>query len=291
MNKFFTKIGIGTWEMTIDDQNPTDDDLKEAMSLYAAINSGYTHIDTSSFYKKGKMEQLVGQAIKSFKRDEYFLSSKVLLELDYDGVIRNCEESLKRLGVDYLDVYYAHGPNHEIPVDETTKAFNRLMDQGLIKHAGVCNATVETIDSYHQRLNGGVFATQAVYNLIIREPAKKGVIDYCNKNGIHFIAYRCLQLPVPSLNIVPVYKVGTYPMLDEIAKKYDKNNTEISIQWLLQQDKMNILVKSNALQMMLQHGEIFNFTLTDEEMKILSDDFPNQQDEGIYLDGRKMPLR
>ncbi len=291
MDDNFPKIGLGTWDISKDDISPTDDEILEVEMIKSTIRNGFKHIDTAAFFRQGKMEEIVGKAVKGFDRNDLMISSKVLFDLSYDGVLKNFEETLNRMGLDYLDVYYVHAPSGDgIPIKETAKAFNRLLSEGLIKNAGVCNASVKTLKEYHSELNKGVYATQAFYNLLIRGPKSKGVIDYCNENNIHFIAYRCVQMPVPILGIAPFQKAGAYPILDELAAKYDKSNVLISLKWLLQQQGVNLLLKISYPIGKKEIDELATFELSPEDMQNLTDNFPNQQEDGLYLDGTKIPL-
>ncbi len=292
MHENFPKIGVGTYDISKNDINPTDDIIHEIAIIQKAIQRGITHVDTSPFFREGQMEEVVGKAIQMFKREELFVSSKVTFDLSYDGVMKSFDASIKRMNVDYLDAYYVHMPNSDnrFSIKETAKAFNKLKEQGLIRNSGVCNASVDTLSKYHQEFDGGVFATQAFYNLIQRAPQKLGVLDYCIKENIKFIAYRCVQLPILSMEIKPFDKKGAYPILDEMAEKYNKTNLQINLKWILQQPNVHILTKA-VYPIDVNHlDEYFNFEISPEDMQILTDNFPLQLDEGVYLDGTKVPL-
>src|SRR5690606_844251 len=170
-----------------------------------AISKGISHIDTSESYADGKSELLVGEAIKKISRDKYFLATKVReYNLSYDSVISSCEKSLQRLNVSSIDLYYIHKQNPLIPIEETTRALNKLIDTGLIKHIGLSNVGIATIKKYSQLLNSPIYAVQNQYNLVCRESQRKGVIDYCKLSGIQFIAWRPILLSYPGV-VDPYY--------------------------------------------------------------------------------------
>lgn len=284
------KIGLGTWQFGgRRAPDPNNDDAADIAAIQFAIKSGINHIDTAALYAGGKAEELVGTAIKDFIRSDLFIASKVLSDkMRYDEILQECEKSLKRLGLDYIDLYYIHFPNLDT-IEETAKAFNRLRAEGLIKNFGTCNTKIETIEKYHRYLDAPFFASQNHFNLIARESQKTGLVDYCRNQGIHFIAWRPLQLDLPEKNIVSLAKRGFYPLLDEIANKYGKTNAQIAARWLTQQDNVSIIFKSGNPEHIKEIIATNDFVLSSEDWQNLSDNFPIQ--ELIGFDSRgPLPL-
>src|SRR5438105_3727064 len=125
-------IGIGTWNMERDDRASAIATIRHALEL------GLTHVDTAEMYGNGKVESLVGEALAG-QRERAFLVSKVLpRNASYDGTLRACEASLKRLRTDHLDLYLLHW-REELPLAETFRAFDALRAQGKIRAWGVSN--------------------------------------------------------------------------------------------------------------------------------------------------------
>jgi len=288
----FCKLGFGTWGFGgMAEPNPENDDVADIKTIRYAIEKGLTHIDTAERYATGKTEEIVGRAIKPFKRESLFIASKVYPNhLGYKDVIKSCKASLKRLGVKYLDLYYIHFPNHDIPYAETGRALNELLDKGLIRRVGICNATIDTIKKYQEYIRVPFFAMQNHYNLIVRESVTKGVIDYCRENNILFFAWRPIQLPAPGLGIESLAKVGAYPLLDKIAKKYGKTNAQIAVRWLTQQDGVHTLFKSSNPKHIDEVLETGDFELSEKDMTDLSKNFVPQKDCGFGTKGDMMPL-
>ncbi|OPZ78642.1 MAG: General stress protein 69 [Alphaproteobacteria bacterium ADurb.Bin438] len=283
----FDKIGFGTWQFGGRvEADPNNEDEKDILSIKNAINAGIKHIDTAELYANGKCEELVGQAIKDYNREDLFIASKVRdVKLNYDDILKNCEASLKRLGVSRLDLYYVHRPNPNIPISYTAKAFNRLLDEGMIKNVGISNASVQTLMEYQNHLNKPIFATQSHYNLIVRECVKKGVLDYCIENNIKFIAYRPIQLAVPSLGIEFLAKRGVYKLLDEIADKYQKTNAQIAVKWVISKDNVHTIFKTSNPIHLKETLEVLNFEMGREDIENLTNNFPLQKDEGFVSSG------
>ncbi|MDR1693655.1 MAG: aldo/keto reductase [Lactobacillaceae bacterium] len=287
----FPKIGFGTWTLGgRREPNPNNDDAADISAIKTAVKMGLRHIDTAALYAGGKTEELVGAAAKDFRRVDLFVASKVLSSrMRYDEVLQECENSLKRLNMDYLDLYYIHFPSSEIPHEETARAFNRLRAEGLVKNFGICNAKIETIESYQRHLDAPFFASQNHFNLIAREPQKTKLVDYCLENKIHFIAWRPIQTDLPERNIKSLASRGAYPLLDEMADKYGKTNAQIAVRWLTRQENVSIIFKSGKPEHIREIIDAQDFKLLPEDWKSLSDNFPRQ--EAVGFDSRgPLPL-
>ncbi len=280
-NNHHPKIFLGTWHMGGDvEANPDNNDERDINAIKYAITKGISHIDTSESYAAGKTELLVGDAIRQFPRDRYFIATKVReYNLSYDDIIQSCIKSLERLNVSYIDLFYIHKQNPLIPIEDIARALNKLMDIGLIKHVGLSNVGINTIEKYSQLLNKPVYAVQNQYNLVCRESQRKGIIDYCKKNDIKFIAWRPILLSYPGATD-PNYCTGTYQLLDEMAQKYNKSNTQIVAKWLLQQDGVSIVFKSSEKKHIDEILDVNNFMLSESDWNILDKNFPVQKDVG-----------
>ncbi|MDR2902008.1 MAG: aldo/keto reductase [Lactobacillales bacterium] len=270
----FYKIGFGT------------DKIQGVHSVLNALKAGIKHIDTAESYLEGKSEEYIGEAIRGINRDDLFVASKIHgNNLGYADVLKSCEQSLGRLGIDRLDLCYIHYPNVDIPFEETARGFNALLSKGLIKNIGICNATIETIQKYQKYLSVPFFAVQCQYNLIAREPAIKGVIDYCAQNNIRFIGWRCMQPANALLKIESLTARGVYPLLDEMADKYGKTNAQIAVKWVTQQNNVHTIFKSESPKHIQEILDTNGFELSDEDMRALSDNFPRQEKTGFIAAG------
>src|SRR5256885_5987197 len=138
-------IGQGTWMI----EGDRDKEKRAVEALRLGLDLGMTHIDTAEMYGNGRAEELVGEAI-SGRRDEVFLASKVLpSHASYDGTLRACKASLKRLKTDRLDLYMLHWAG-SIPIEQTMRALEDLVSQGLVRLAGVSKLDVEEISAASQ---------------------------------------------------------------------------------------------------------------------------------------------
>lgn len=261
-------------------ENPNNDDEKDINAIIYALKSGINHIDTSESYSGGKSEKLIGEAIKNFDRDKLFIATKVReWNLTYDNIISSCCNSLKRLQTDYVDLFYIHKQNKDVNIKSVCEALNYLLAKGLIKNVGLSNVGIDTIQKYNKYLTKKIYAVQNQYNLICRESQKKGVIDYCRENNIKFICWRPVLLSYLGVKD-PMYNKGTYPILDNIAKKYNVSNIQVVAKWLLQQDNVYIVFKSNNCEHIKEILETNKFCLSDDDWNELNDNFPVKFDVG-----------
>ena len=253
--------------------DPNNDDAGDVAAIRRAIEAGVRHIDTAELYANGRAEELVGEAARPYDRLSLFIASKVReTKLGYDAVL-----------------YYVHKPNPAIPAEETAAAFNELLKRGMIKNVGISNATVETTEKFASFLDSPIFAVQCHYNLIVREPVLKGVLEYCRRKKIHFIAWRPVQLPSEKLSIRSLAERGAYPLLDQIADKYGMTPAQTAVRWLTQQENVGIVFKTKNPEHLKEIIDAQNVTLSDEDTEALTRDFPRMEAEG-FTTGGKAPL-
>ncbi len=160
-----------------------------------AIKSGVSLLDTAYIYGLGRSEELIGETIKEFSRDEYKIATKGAHYFDENNEERisnkpeflkeQVEQSLKRLQVDYIDLYYIHFPDDETPKNEAVAALKELKDQGKIKAIGVSNFSLEQLKEANK--DGYVDVVQLEYNLLNRE--NEHIFEYTSENNITFIPY------------------------------------------------------------------------------------------------------
>ncbi len=191
-----SSIGLGCMGMS--DFYTTGVDEREAIAtLHRAVELGVTLFDTADMYGPHTNEELLGRALRG-KRENLYLASKFGLVRSSDPhargvngrpdyVRQSVEGSLKRLDTDYLDLYYQHRIDPEVPVEETIGAMAELVKAGKVRHIGISEASAETIQRAHAV--HPLAAVQSEYSLWSREPEHNGVLDTCRRLGIAFVAY------------------------------------------------------------------------------------------------------
>ncbi|HVT01398.1 MAG TPA: aldo/keto reductase [Patescibacteria group bacterium] len=264
--------GLGTWQMGgRETRNPENDDEADIQAIKSAIDLGVTHIDTAESYAQGYAEILVGKAIKGYDRSKLLIVSKAHADhLAYDDLIHAAKESLKRLETTYLDLYLAHRYNPEIPVKETMRAMDTLMDEGLIRNIGVSNFNVEELQEAQSYTKNKIVANQLHLNLKYREAQRKGLLEYCQQNDVMFIAWRPLQ------KSVLLTEKGH--ILDEMAHKYDATPAQIAINWLISLPNVVMLSKTRSIKHLKENLGALEFKMSQEDIDKLTNEYPDQQD-------------
>lgn len=176
-------------------QIPPEDYSVEAIGK--ALDYGCTFLDTSEAYgpylaETGHNEKIVGKAIKG-RREDVVLATKLFLGTEevkrgsaYDGLRRHLDASLRRLGTDYVDLYYLHRINPAVPVETVAEGMGRLIEDGMIRGWGLSMVTTDFIERAHRITP--VTAVQNIYSMMERDYEKK-VIPYCREHNIGFVAF------------------------------------------------------------------------------------------------------
>jgi diketogulonate reductase-like aldo/keto reductase len=176
-------IGYGTWQLELDDRPAAIAAIRRAVEL------GATHIDTAELYGRGRVEEMVAEALAGGLRDRVFLASKVLPEnASHDGTIAACERSLRRLATDRLDLYMLHWRGRH-PLEETFRAFERLRAAGKVLAWGVSNFDIDDLDeALAVAGEGRIACNQVLYHLKDRT-IEHGVLPWCAEHQVALVAY------------------------------------------------------------------------------------------------------
>ena len=163
-----SRLCFGCWGITSDFHWGDRVESESIGAMKAAIDSGVNFFDTAPMYGDGASEQLLGKFLnENSLRQQVVVASKIRpANMSFDQVIAECEESLTRLGTDYLDLYQTHWTHPEIPISETWGAMVELKKQGKVRHIGVCNAGVNDLDDVAKTQRP--LTNQLPYNLISR---------------------------------------------------------------------------------------------------------------------------
>lgn len=218
-------IGLGTWGMGGKQSPDPKGDSLHVEAIRYALDKGINVIDTAEMYGNGHTEELVGEAISGYERENLFIISKVWpSNLEHNSVIRSAEQSLKRLGTSYLDLYLIHWPNSSVPILETVSALEELSDRGLVRNIGVSNFSVEEMKgAIDAATKNRICANQIQYNYGARD-VEGDIIPFCEKNGIDVIAY------------TPIMKGKTwhYPRLKDMARKYGVSPVQMALRYTME---------------------------------------------------------
>lgn len=237
-------LGFGTWKLT--DQACTD-------AVLYALDTGYRHIDTAQIYLN---ESEVGQALKQHgtPRSDIFLTTKIWMDnVSPEKMGPSFEESLSKLQTDYVDMLLLHWPVPEVPLKDQLAALTAIKNSGKARQIGVSNYTVDLLKQC-KAAGAPISNNQIEYHPYL---CQNTVHEYARANGIFITAYS------------PLARGGILgeDTLQKLAKKYGKNEGQIALRWLIQQDGVCAIPKAASKNNIQNNFNIFDFELTQDEMK------------------------
>ena len=265
--------------------------------LNEAMDVGYTFMDTATVYGLGENEKLVGKAI-GHRRDEFFLASKCGLRGDASGgrelngrpevILESCDASLKRLGVDVIDLYYLHRMDPNVPIEDTVGAFAQLVKEGKIRNVGLSEISADILRRAHAV--HPIAAVQNEYSLWTRNP-EIALLDACRELGTTFVAFSPVarQFLTGTLQDVtkfhpqdirvtmPRFQPEAYEKNLELLEEYanlaaEANCTmaQLAIAWLLAKDDNIIPIPgTTSIEHMRENAAADTVTISDDVMVCL----------------------
>jgi aryl-alcohol dehydrogenase-like predicted oxidoreductase len=300
-------IGLGCWAMGGWMWGGTDDE-KAIAAIHKAIDIGMTLLDTAPVYGFGYSEEIVGKAIQG-RRSEVILATKCGLVWDHPtrqlsmvdkegrkiyrdltkkSVLREAEDSLRRLKTDWIDIYQCHRPDDSTPAEETMEALNLLLKQGKIRAIGVSNFSVKQMEDF--RRHGPVHSDQPRYSMLDRE-IEAEILPFCRKNNIGILAYSPLEQGILTGKVTPDRKFppsdyrGDRPWFQEnnlrraldfldklkpIAADHGKSLAQLAINWVICQDELMVpLVGARTPEQVLENAGAADWRLTQDEVTLI----------------------
>ncbi len=257
------KIGFGTWKIGGGATPNHSIDAKSLAALRYALDIGYTHFDTAEMYASGHTEELVGEAVRGSgkRREEIFITTKVTpSHLRYDDILNACENSLRRINTDYIDLYLIHWPGAGVKYEDTFRALNKLVREGRVKHLGVSNFNLKLLKRSQELSETPIVTNQVPYSLSDRSYVKNGVLDYCQQNDILITAYE----PVDKGNL------RSNKALEAIAQTHHATVFQIALAWLVMQPRVITIPMSFNPQHIKENFEAADIELTPDEIEQLS---------------------
>jgi aryl-alcohol dehydrogenase-like predicted oxidoreductase len=290
------------------------DRAESIKAIRASYDEGVTSIDTAPAYGQGLSEEIVAEAIRGIPRDKVQILNKFGLRWDIkkgvlflktksndgddlevykyaskESVIYECEESLKRLQTDYIDLYQIHWPDITTPVHETMEALLKLKEQGKIREIGVCNYSVELMKEAEQTAK--LASDQVWYSMLLRD-IEKDLVPYCIENKKSIIAYSPLHrgLLTGKIKTGHVFDEGdhrqdlkyyspeniqrTNEMLDKLrplARDKDCSLAQLVLRWTMDQPGITVvLAGARNEEQAVQNAKAVHVTLTSEEIQFIN---------------------
>lgn len=289
-------IGLGCMSLSHAYGTPPDKDYA-AKVLNEALDLGYSMLDTAALYGFGANETLIGEVL-GHRRDEYFLASKCgmfkndagVREINGhpDMVRKTCEDSLKRLQTDVIDLYYLHRWDRNVPIEDSVGELSRLVEEGKIKSIGLSEVSADTLRKAHAI--HPVAALQTEYSLWTRNP-EIAVLDACKELGTTFVAFspvaRGFLTGTPKgfdlfeekdirRNMPRFYpenftkNMELYAQVAEIAEKENCTVAQLSLAWLLGRGEHILPIPgTTSLDHLRENFQAINLNLSPETYESL----------------------
>lgn len=264
-------VGQGTWKLE-------DDDPKRAVeALRRGLDLGMRHVDTAELYGAGQVEALVGEALRG-RRDEVFLVSKVMpSNASYEGTLRACERSLKRLGTDRLDVYLLHWPGSH-PLEETIRAFETLVRDGKTRFWGVSNFDVEELEAALEIAGEGRIACNQVLHHLRARQVERAVLPWCERHQVAVVGYS----PFGSGGF-PSPRSADGRVLAEIAREHGVTAHQVALCFLTQAASEFAIPKAARAEHAEQNAAAAALRLTRDDLARLEAAFPLPEDATLSM--------
>lgn len=254
------------------------EDKNQIEALRYGIEQGMTLIDTAEVYGAGHSEELVGKAIEGCRSDVIVATKFSPENNGYKNVLSAAERSLRRLNTDYIDIYQIHWPNPSIPLEETLRAMELLVDQGKVRHIGVSNFYERDLREAETLLNHTtIFSNQLELNLFDRF-AEISVLPVCQENDMAFLAYS----PLDKGRLAP-----SWGRLEEIAKSYDKTASQVILNWLMCHPNVIAIPKAAKKEHLKQNAASAEFRISNEHYREIDSLFPS---EPSYIDADRISV-
>ncbi|QLH75893.1 aldo/keto reductase [Halosimplex rubrum] len=243
-------LGFGTARM--------DGHEERRRAVSAALDAGYRHVDTAQIYGS---EPAVGEAVREspVDREELFVTTKLSRDnRAYDDAVASTRASLDRLDTDYVDLLLVHSPNDDVPHAETLRAMNDCRDDGLVRHVGVSNFSVEQTREAMDASEAPILTNQVEYHVRKR---RDDLLRFCVEEGVMLTAYSPLD----------VGGLADDGALAEIGDRYGKTASQVALRWLVQQPMVSAIPMSSNPEHVRANVDVFDFELTADEMERLFD--------------------
>lgn len=270
---FVDNLGIGTWYMG-DNPNKKSEEIE---SIRYALDNGVKLIDTAEMYGSGNSEKLVGEAIKGYNRQSLFIVSKVLpSNAGRNRIFQACENSLERLGTDYLDLYLLHWRGM-YSFEETFECMEELKKMGKIRRWGVSNMDIDDMIE----INSTPYGKNCQVNQVLYHLGSRG-IEYSLKPFTD-------SNNIPTMAYCPLAQGGRLKdrllksnSVKKIAEKYNITPIQVLLTFVLSQENIIAIPKASKLEHMKQNINCLDINLDIEDLTLLNKEFPQPT--------RKLPL-
>lgn len=240
-------------------------------SLRTGIELGMTHIDTAEIYGWGTAEEIVGEVISEYKRDDLFITSKMFpMHLRKKSMEKAANKSLNRLGIDHFDLYLIHWPNRLISLEKKMSVMENLVKEGKTRYIGVSNFSVKRFEKAQSLLKSEELINNQLKANIVEQKHMINSLPHYQKNNRIMTAYS-------PLSHKGLTKIGEdlEMKLRKVAKNHDKTIQQIAIAWLLHHKNVITIPKAFQIDHVKANAEAASINLRDDEIELFYKESPD----------------
>jgi diketogulonate reductase-like aldo/keto reductase len=262
-------IGIGTWKI---DYENIDNDIEALMHSY---EKGQNYLSLYMLYNNGEVVKSLKKFIDKIDRNKIFISVNLEPTIEKIEDIENqLNKYIEILNLEYVDSLQLHTPKATtLSLLNTYTEMKRLVNIGKARYLGISNCNLNQLQEINSNVKIDFF--EGVYNLECKINEDIGILDYCKENHIIFIPYQALRRNRTSLR--------NYPILVNLANKYNKTQNQIILNWIIKEKKMKPLIKSTNIDRINQNLESINFEMEKEDYNSLNE-FRNKEFDNVKID-------
>ena len=270
------EVGLGTWKYR-----------GGVEPLHRGIELGAYLIDTAEMYRT---EDVVGQAVRGIRRRVQVATKVLGSNLRYDRVMRAMEGSLHLLDMDYVDLYQIHWPNSSVPIAETMRAMEDLVDSGMARYIGVSNFSLRQLQEAQAAMTRHpIVSNQVLYSLKQRS-IERDLLPYCQQNAITLMAYTPLASGSLAVSAAaPSGESGAglrraagrllgrnrgIDVLQQVAREAGKTPAQVALNWCTSRPNVIVIPKSDSVTRTEENCGASGWRLSAEQVRRLDDAFP-----------------
>lgn len=263
------KIGIGTWKI---DYENFENDIDGLLHSY---NLGQNYLSLYMLYNNGEVVRQMKKFLDKIDRDKIFINANLEPTIEkVEDVEKQLDEYLQTLDIDYVDSLQIHGAFiAKIPLVDIYREIKRLVSVGKVRYIGVSNVNLEQLEEINQVVDIDFF--EGVYNLECKLYEDIGMLEYCKQNNIQFVCYQALRRNRTAIR--------NYPLLVELAKKYNKTQNQILLNWIINEKNILPLIKCTNITRIDENISSIDFRMSEEDYSKLNE-FRSKEFDSVIVD-------
>ncbi len=237
-------------------------DAEAIEALRLGLDLGMTLIDTAEMYGAGHSEEVVSKSLEDWRKPVFVASKVSPSHFAYDELLRSARKSLDRLRMKRMDLYQLHWPNSRVPIAETMKGMEKLVQDGMVRYLGVSNFSVAQMREAQAALSKEEIVSNQVEYSLVERSVEEEILPYCQRQKVTLIAYSPL-----GQGKIARGRGGPFKVLDEIAERVSKSRSQVALNWLLQHESVVVIPKASDKKHVIENAAASGWKLSVKEFQ------------------------